>query len=72
VPEFDPDPTLRTFFLMVGLALPFGTFGGDPVFEEGGFLEDVLQLAEGLRGGDANGFVNGWKGVSVGNGGDGV
>lgn len=66
--ELDLDPTLfctRAFPpLVIGFALAFVVFGGEPVFKEGGFFEDKLQFAEGFGGGDADWFIDGWKGVS--------
>lgn len=45
--------------LALGFDVAAGALGFDPGGEEGGGVEDALQVADGLGGGDGGGFVDG-------------
>lgn len=55
-----PPITLVPFFAVATVL-----FGGDPGGEQGGGVEVVLEVAKGLGGGDAGGFVDGWVVLAV-------
>ena len=46
------------FALVVGFAIAAGALGFEPGSQEGGGVEDALQVADYLRGGERRGFVD--------------